>query len=60
MNLFGGRRDKAPATPPTIDQAMARVRELRRGQAMRGRASAMLVKGQGDAAPVAKREVTGN
>jgi hypothetical protein len=60
MNIFGGGKKKEkPATPPGIDTALERVRELRRSQSLRGRASAMLVEGN-QAPPTAKREVTGN
>ena len=62
MNLFGKKRgsDATPATPPSLDQARERVRELRRGQALRGRASAMLTQGRGGEVPTATRKVTGN
>lgn len=58
MNLFGGKSQK-PQTPPGIDAAEERVRNLRRGQSLRGRASAMLVKGS-ERPETAPRKVLGN
>lgn len=58
MNLFRGKKKK-PETPPGIDQARARVEELRRVQGMRGRAASMLVSGR-ESPPTAQRQVTGN
>lgn len=57
MNLFGGKPQK-PETPPSIDEAQARVDATRRGRSLRGRAATMLTTGK--TAPTAKRQTTGN
>jgi hypothetical protein len=58
-NLFGGKPKVEVGAPPTVDVARGRVEALKRGQTMKGRASAMLVQGQ-QASPTAQRQVTGN
>ena len=61
MNLFGSKqKPSAPATPPSIDAARARVETLQKAQGMRGRAAALLASGSQGPMAVAKREVTGN
>lgn len=57
MNLFGSKPEK-PETPPSIDEAQARVTAAQRGRALRGRAATMLT--QGRSTPTATRQTTGN
>ncbi|MCP4209760.1 MAG: hypothetical protein GY767_22345 [Shimia sp.] len=58
MNLFsGGAKQPASAPSPGIDEARARVDELRRSTRLRRRATGMLAAGS---APTAARQVTGN
>ena len=57
MNLFSKKPEK-PETPPSIDEAQARVTAAQRGRALRGRAATMLT--QGRTAPTAQRQTTGN
>ncbi len=57
MNLFSGIAKQPSAPPPGIDEARARVDELRRSTKMRRRATGMLAAGS---APTAARQVTGN
>ena len=60
MNLFGGgqAQQQEVGKPPSIDEARQRIENLKRGQRMQGRASAMLAAGK--ESPTAQRDVTGN
>ncbi len=58
-SLFGSKAAQPVATPPSIDQAQENVSSLRRGRALRGRASTMLTQGA-QTATTAKRKVTGS
>jgi hypothetical protein len=61
MNLFSPKKPEAPAPAPRpeFDEARQRVDEQVRQRRMRGRAQAMLTQ-QGEQAPTATRQVTGN